>query len=138
LPGVQVDENGCELVIAPPPPPVDPNQLILNSETSFEFNSANLKEAAYPQLDKLLEQMKLYPLSRWKIVGYTDNIGSEDGNIKMSQMRAESVLNYFVSRGIPQIRFEVAGMGSKSPIADNKTEEGRAKNRRVEIIRIDK
>lgn len=58
LPGVQVDENGCELVIAPPPPPVDPNQLILNSETSFEFNSAQLKPAAFPELDKMLEQMK--------------------------------------------------------------------------------
>ena len=46
--------------------------------------------------------MKEFPMSRWKIVGYTDNVGSEDGNIKMSQMRAESVLNYFVSRGIPK------------------------------------
>jgi OOP family OmpA-OmpF porin len=53
-------------------------------------------------------------------------------------MRAESVLNYFVSRGIPQLRFEVVGMGSKSPIADNETEEGRGQNRRVEIKRIDK
>lgn len=138
LPGIQVDENGCELVIAPPPPPVDLNQLILSSETSFEFNSAQLKPAAYPELDKMLEQMKKYPMSRWRIEGHTDNVGSEEGNIKMSQMRAESVLNYFVSRGIPQVRFEVVGMGSKSPIADNKTEEGRAKNRRVEIKRVDK
>ena len=138
LPGVQVDEQGCELVIImEPTPEFNPNQLILSSETSFEFNSAKLKEAAYPELDKLLEQMKKYPLSRWKIVGYTDNVGSEDGNIKMSQMRAESVLNYFVSRGIPKVRFEVIGMGSKDPIADNNTPEGRAQNRRVEINRID-
>ena len=138
LPGVQVDEQGCELVIImEPTPEFNPNQLILSSETSFEFNSAKLKEAAYPELDKLLEQMKKYPLSRWKIVGYTDNVGSEDGNIKMSQMRAESVLNYFVSRGIPKVRFEVIGMGSKNPIADNNTPEGRAQNRRVEINRID-
>ena len=138
LPGVQVDEQGCELVIImEPTPEFNANQLILSSETSFEFNSAKLKEAAYPELDKLLEQMKKYPLSRWKIVGYTDNVGSEDGNIKMSQMRAESVLNYFVSRGIPKVRFEVIGMGSKDPIADNNTPEGRAQNRRVEINRID-
>ena len=137
LPGVQVDENGCELVIAPPPPPIDLNQLILSSETSFEFNSAQLKPAAFPELDKLLEQMKKYPMSRWRIEGHTDNVGSEEGNIKMSQMRAESVLNYFVSRGIPQVRFEVVGMGSKSPIADNATLEGQAKNRRVEIKRVD-
>ena len=139
LPGVQVDEQGCEIVIIlEPVPEFNPNQLILSAETSFEFNSANLKAAAFPELDKLLEQMKKYPLSRWKIVGYTDNVGGEEGNLKMSQMRAESVLNYFVSRGIPKVRFEVIGMGSKDPIADNSTEQGRAKNRRVEIIRIDK
>jgi len=139
LPGVQVDDKGCELVIImEPTPEFNPNQLILSSETSFEFNSANLKSAAYPDLDKLLAQMKEFPMSRWKITGYTDNVGSEDGNIKMSQMRAESVLNYFVSRGIPKVRFEVDGMGSKDPVADNTTPEGRAKNRRVEINRIDK
>ena len=138
LPGVQVDEKGCELVIILPTPGVNLNQLILGAETSFEFNSAKLKETAYPELDKMLAQMKEFPMSRWKIVGYTDNVGSEDGNIKMSQMRAESVLNYFVSRGIPKGRFEVIGMGSKDPIADNSTPEGRAKNRRVEIIRMDK
>jgi OOP family OmpA-OmpF porin len=139
LPGVQVDEKGCELVIIMEPiPEFNPNQLILSAETSFEFNSANLKPAAYPELDKLLEQMKEFPMSRWKVVGYTDNVGSEDGNIKMSQMRAESVLNYFVSRGIPKVRFEVLGKGSSNPIADNSTPEGRAKNRRVEINRIDK
>jgi len=139
LPGVQVDEQGCEIVIIlEPVPEFNPNQLILSAETSFEFNSAKLKAAAFPELDKLLEQMKKYPLSRWKIVGYTDNVGGEEGNLKMSQMRAESVLNYFVSRGIPKVRFEVIGIGSKDPIADNSTEEGRTKNRRVEIIRIDK
>ena len=139
LPGVQVDEQGCEIVIIlEPAPEFNPNQLTLGAETSFEFNSAKLKAAAFPELDKLLEQMKKYPTSRWKIEGYTDNVGSEDGNLKMSQMRAESVLNYFVSRGIPKGRFEVIGMGSKNPVADNSTEQGRAKNRRVEIIRIDK
>jgi len=138
LPGVQVDEKGCEIVIAPPASEINLNQLVLSSETSFEFNSAQLKPAAFPELDKLLEQMKKYPMSRWKIEGHTDNVGSEDGNVKMSQMRAESVLNYFVSRGVPAVRFEVVGLGSRSPIADNSTPEGKAKNRRVEINRIDK
>lgn len=137
LPGVQVDEQGCELVITIPVPIANPDLLVLSSETSFEFNSAKLKETAYSKLDELLVQMKEFPMSLWKIVGYTDNVGSEDGNIKMSQMRAESVLNYFVSRGIPKVRFEVVGQGSKDPIADNNTPEGRAKNRRVEITRID-
>ncbi len=141
LPGIQVDEKGCEYVIAPPPipePVVELDQLVLSAETSFEFNSATLKPAAYPELDKLLEQMKKYPLSRWRIEGHTDNVGGEAGNIKMSQMRAELVLNYFISRGIPKVRFEVVGLGSSQPVADNITPEGRAKNRRVEIKRVDK
>jgi len=143
MPGTQVDEKGCELtpVIIPEPiieetGPIE--EVTLSSETSFEFNSAELKPAAFPQLDNILEEMKKYPMSRWRIEGHTDNIGSKEGNIQMSQMRAESVLNYFVSRGIPKGRFTVVGLGSNEPIADNKTPDGRAKNRRVEIIRVDK
>ncbi|MGB5287582.1 MAG: OmpA family protein [Ignavibacteriaceae bacterium] len=138
LPGVQVDGKGCEYVITPPVPELNLEQLVLSSETSFEFNNAQLKPAAYPELDKLLEQMKKYPLSRWRIEGHTDNVGGEAGNVKMSQMRAESVLNYFVSRGVPKVRFNVVGLGSSKPVADNFTPEGRAQNRRVEIKRVDK
>ena len=148
-PGMQVDDKGCEITpIIIPEPEIIPEQVIeekgpieevtLSSETSFEFNSAELKPAAFSQLDKILEEMKKYPMSRWRIEGYTDNVGSKEGNIQMSQMRAESVLNYFVSRGIPKGRFTVVGLGSVQPVADNKTPEGRAKNRRVEIIRVDK
>ncbi len=112
--------------------------VVLSSETSFEFNSAQLKPAAYPELDNLVVEMKKDPLSRWRIEGYTDNIGSEEGNLKISQMRAEAVRNYFIAKGIPGVRFIVVGMGSKNPVASNKTPEGRAKNRRVEIKRIEK
>jgi len=153
--GRQVDKNGCEKNLGIKPPEIIPEVnikkdttsttsntdikgFVLSSETSFEFNSAQLKPAAYPELDKLLIEMKKYPLSRWRIEGYTDNVGAEAGNLKISQMRAEAVLNYFVSRGIPKVRFEVVGMGSKYPVADNKTPQGRAKNRRVEITRTDK
>jgi len=143
MPEMQVDEHGCELtpeiipeLIIDEPKSID--EVTLSAETSFAFNSAELKPAAFPQLDKILEEMKRYPMSRWRIEGHTDNVGSTEGNIQMSQMRAESVLNYFVSRGIPKGRFTVVGLGSIEPISDNKTPEGRAKNRRVEIIRVDK
>lgn len=151
LPGMQVDNKGCELppVIEEPKPevnqeeqitvpgePKELSEMILSSETSFAFNSAKLKPAAFPELEKLLVIMKKYPLSRWKIEGHTDNIGSEAGNLKISKMRAESVANYFISRGIPKVRFVIEGLGSKQPIADNKTKEGREKNRRVVITRL--
>ncbi len=147
--GMQVDEKGCEITEGVIPEVIETSELIvedespieevtLSSETSFEFNSADLKPAAISQLDKILAEMKKFPTSRWKIEGHTDNVGSQEGNLKISQMRAESVLNYFVSRGIPKGRFTVMGLGSAKPIADNNTPEGRAKNRRVEIIRVDK
>ena len=137
LPGMQVDEKGCEIITEPEFKEIAPHEkIVLSGETTFEFNSAAIKHSAYPELDKLLAVMKKYPLSRWRIEGYTDNVGSEKGNLMMSKLRAESVLNYFVSRGIPKVRFEVEGLGSKYPVADNKTKKGRSKNRRVVIIRL--
>ncbi|MCH8032595.1 MAG: OmpA family protein [Bacteroidetes bacterium] len=140
LPGMQVDEQGCEITPKVPEPVIEePETLdafILSAGASFAFNSADLKPEAYPVLDNLLKEMKKYPMSRWKIEGYTDNIGSEGGNLRISQKRAEAVANYFISRGIPKGRFVIKGLGSKNPIADNRTEEGREKNRRVAITKL--
>jgi len=140
LAGMQVDEKGCEITPKTPEPVIEEPEsldaLILSSGTSFAFNSADLKPDAYPELENLLKEMKKYPMSRWKIEGYTDNIGSEGGNLRISKMRADAVANYFISRGIPKGRFVIEGLGSKNPIADNKTGEGREKNRRVVITRL--
>ncbi len=127
--GASVDENGCPLK-------KEVKQFTLSSGTNFAFGSSTLLPAAYPDLDKLVDVMKQNPLSRWRIEGHTDNIGSKAGNLKISRERAESVLNYFISKGLSRNRFEVFGMGMDYPIADNSTETGRAKNRRVVIIRI--
>ena len=80
--------------------------------------------------------MKGNPISRWLIEGFTDNSGSEKKNKQISLERAKSVLNYFVSKGIPRNRFEIKGMGRANPVASNKTEAGRSKNRRVVIKNI--
>ena len=140
LPGMQVDEQGCEITPKVPEPVFEEPELldafILSAGASFSFNSADLKPDAYPELENLLKEMKKYPMSRWKIEGYTDNIGSEGGNLRISKKRAEAVANYFISRGIPKGRFVIKGLGSTNPIADNRTEEGREKNRRVAITRL--
>ncbi len=127
--GVQVDEKGCPLQI-------EPKEFTLSSGTNFASGSSTLLPSAYPELDKLVEVMKKNPLSRWRIEGHTDNTGSKAGNLKISKERAESVLNYFISKSLVRNRFEVFGMGMDYPIASNATEAGRAKNRRVVIIRI--
>ena len=111
-----------------------------SSSAFYAAGSADIGTLAKEIIDKVslaIKNIDYYPFSV-DIEGHTDNVGSKEGNIQMSQMRAESVLNYFVSRGIPKGRFTVVGLGSIEPIADNKTSDGRAKNRRVEIIRVDK
>jgi outer membrane protein OmpA-like peptidoglycan-associated protein len=143
-PGEIVDEKGCKKIIEikiPEPDTVaveiEPiKELSLNVSTIFDKNGATLKTSAFQELDKLLEEMKRDPLSRWKIESHTDNVGSDEGNLRMSIKRAEAVQNYFLSRGISKIRIEAIGFGSKFPLADNKTEDGRNKNRRLIIKRV--
>lgn len=68
-----------------------------------------------------------------EVAGYTDNVGSDAANMKLSQQRAETVRNYLVSRGIKADKIQAKGYGSSDPVADNSTPEGRKQNRRTEI-----
>jgi len=74
--------------------------------------------------------------SKWLVEGHTDNTGSANKNKALSLKRANSVVSYLVSKGINRNRFTVRGMGFDYPVADNRTEEGRTKNRRVVILRV--
>lgn len=136
----QVDEFGCPLkkqeVIKEVPVPAV-NQVVLSAGASFGVGSSILLSAAYADLDKISQTMLNEKTSTWLIEGHTDNVGSAANNKKLSLKRANAVLNYFVSKGIHKNRFTVRGMGPDYPVADNNTEEGRTKNRRVVILRID-
>lgn len=143
-PGEIVDEKGCKKIIEIKLPEKDTvvikiepiKELTLNVSNIFEKNGITLKPSASVELEILLEEMKRDPLSRWRIESHTDNIGSIEANNKTSLRRAEIIQNYFISRGVSKIRLEVIGFGSKFPIADNKTEQGRNKNKRIVIKRI--
>ncbi len=111
-------------------------EIVLTAATSFEFGKTNLLPSAFSRLNQLVEEMKEFPNSEWLIEGHTDNIGSEAMNEFISLERAKSVLNYFISKGISKTRFTIIGKGEKDPVADNNTESGRAKNRRVVIFRV--
>jgi outer membrane protein OmpA-like peptidoglycan-associated protein len=75
-----------------------------------------------------------YPELRFTIEGHTDNVGSDATNSELSLRRAMSVRDYLISLGVPPTSFEVEGYGQQRPVADNTTEDGRARNRRVEIV----
>jgi outer membrane protein OmpA-like peptidoglycan-associated protein len=123
--GIQVDSRGCAKA--------DTVSMILEGDTNFEFNKADLLPAAYPELDNLVVVMKDNPNTNWSIIGHTDSKGSDNYNTDLSRRRSQSVVNYFVSKGISGSRLEIVPMGESMPIATNDTPEGRAMNRRVEI-----
>jgi outer membrane protein OmpA-like peptidoglycan-associated protein len=107
--------------------------ITLPGEVLFKTGKSDLKPAAMAKLDQIAEALagKDEPIV---VHGYTDNVGTRDHNMGLSQSRAQSVRDYLVSKGIPKDLIESRGDGPDSPIADNTSLEGRAQNRRVEIV----
>jgi outer membrane protein OmpA-like peptidoglycan-associated protein len=142
-PGEIVDEKGCKKIIEIKTPQKDTvevekpsiKEMTLKVSEIFEKDGITLKQISAIHLDKILDEMKREPLSRWIIESHTDNVGSAEANLKTSQRRADAIQNYFLSRGISKIRIEAIGYGIKFPIADNKTQAGRDLNRRIIIKR---
>ncbi|MBM4170560.1 MAG: hypothetical protein FJ214_01660 [Ignavibacteria bacterium] len=100
---------------------------------NFDFNSAKITSDSYPILYDAAKTLLLYPNMKVEIQGYTDNIGSEIYNSKLSKTRADAVKKYLVSKGVGSSRLTTTGFGESNPIEDNKTAEGRAMNRRIEF-----
>ncbi|MEB0039774.1 MULTISPECIES: OmpA family protein [unclassified Pseudomonas] len=141
--GVSVDANGCPPVVAPAAtePTVVEEVVVVKEETIvindvyFKFDSAQLTAADKQKLDLISTRLKREaPSAQLRVSGHTDSVGSDKYNKTLSQKRAKSVTDYLVSTGIARSSFvAVVGEGESRPVADNKTAEGRALNRRVEI-----
>lgn len=112
----------------------DTLKLNLNSEVSFDFDSAKLKPGFYLTLDKIAKTIRDYEKTSVTIVGHTDSIGSAQYNQRLSEQRAESVAEYLSRYGVSFSRISTEGRGETEPRADNATEAGRQLNRRVEIF----
>ncbi len=106
------------------------------SNIEFEYDKADLRGNAFKILNRVTEILEKYSTYKVRIEGHTDNIGSEKYNLDLSKRRAESVYKYLVKKGIDPHRLSTVGLAFKYPVASNDTEEGRAKNRRVEFILI--
>jgi outer membrane protein OmpA-like peptidoglycan-associated protein len=112
------------------------NQLKLNipSDISFDINSSVIKPNLRPILDQFAQGLANQPNTEIRIVGHTDSTGSDAINNPLSVNRAASARSYLVSRGVNGQRIQIDGRGSREPIADNATETGRARNRRIEMF----
>ncbi len=118
---------------APAPAPAAATKVTYAADAFFDFDKSVLKKEGKAKLDDLVGKVKGINLEVIIAVGHTDSVGADAYNQKLSVRRAEAVKAYLVSKGIEKNRVYTEGKGEKQPVADNKTNEGRAKNRRVEI-----
>jgi outer membrane protein OmpA-like peptidoglycan-associated protein len=109
--------------------------LIVNmSDVLFAFNKYELKPDAQVKLARVSGILATYPNLKLQVEGYTDNIGSDDYNLKLSQERATSVQAFLIGQGVQPDNITSQGYGKADPVADNSTNSGRAENRRVELV----
>ena len=149
-PAMAIEECDPDLMPkkAPPPPPPAPaaapkpapakpkpvaEKVTLAADVLFDFDKAVLKNEGKAKLDDLAAKVKAINLEVVIAIGHTDSVGADAYNQKLSVRRAESVKSYLVSKGVEPNRIYTEGKGEKQPVASNKTADGRAKNRRVEI-----
>lgn len=122
---------------APPPPPkveVKDNKIELNEKVSFDTGKATLLPASETLLDEVAQVLTDHPeIQKVRIEGHTDSQGGAAYNLKLSNQRAKAVRNYLVKKGIAGKRLESRGFGLSRPLGDNKTPDGRERNRRVEL-----
>ncbi len=125
--GAVVDLDGCEI-----------EAVIDLRNVNFEFDSATLKSSATAKLDSASELLATHGSVIVEVAGHTDSVGSESYNQNLSERRANSVRDYLLAKGIDSSRMTARGYGEARPIASNDNEEGRADNRRVELIVLDR
>jgi len=114
--------------------PIEKDEAIRLNNIFFEFGKATLKEESFPELNRLVKLLTDNPAITIEINGHTDDVGADADNLKLSQERAAAVVAYLTSKKIGGTRLSSNGFGETKPIADNKTEEGRQLNRRVEFV----
>lgn len=127
LPGVKIDTKGC---------PLNKKQDLdqLKKGIQFKLNSAKLTKSSYGTLDDIAKLMKQIPEANLEVQGHTDELGSSKTNQKLSEKRAQTVVDYLEKKGVESNRLRAVGFGSSKPISSNKSRHGRKQNRRVELV----
>lgn len=120
--GVDVQRQGDNIVLNMP------------SDVTFAVAQADIQPQFYGPLDRIAETLRQYPQTVIDVVGHADSTGADDYNQALSERRAGSVASYLLNRGVLRDRLFAAGRGESQPVASNATEQGRAQNRRVEVV----
>ncbi|MGK4007333.1 OmpA family protein [Sorangium sp. So ce1036] len=144
--GVTTFEGGRALSVvgeppAPPPPPpekkrveVTEEKIVINEKIQFDLDKATIRAESHSLLNEVVDTIKKHAhIKKIAIEGHASAEGSDEHNLDLSDRRAKAVMQYLVEHGIPAGMLTAKGFGKSKPIADNDTEEGREKNRRVEF-----
>ena len=126
-PGAVVDLDGCEV-----------EAVIELGGVHFDFDKATLKPEAKSVLDQAAALLQKHERVVVEVAGHTDSVGSDEYNMGLSDRRANSVKDYLTAKGVKASRLSAHGYGESRPVASNDTDEGRAENRRVELIVLDR
>ena len=113
--------------------PIEVGAIVRLDNIFFDFDKTTLKKESFTQLNEVVDFLQDNPSVEVEISGHTDNKGSDDYNLKLSQGRAEAVVNYLIGHGVGNSRLIARGYGESKPVSTNNTDEGRAVNRRVEF-----
>jgi len=132
-PVVAAPEAAPAAAPAPAPAPAPEAPIVVLGDVNFDFDKATLKPTADEKIDKAVAHVNKMSGEQFELKGYTDSIGSEAYNLKLSQKRADAVRNAMIKKGAPADRITAKGYGEASPAASNSTKAGRAENRRVEL-----
>lgn len=148
-PTIFEDASALTVVGDPPPPPpkpkvvqekpkrvvVEENRIAINEKIEFDFNKATIRPESDSLMQEIISVIKENPhIKKIAIEGHTSSEGSDSYNLKLSDKRAKAVMDYLVKKGeLPKEMFSAKGFGEKKPIADESTEDGKEKNRRVEF-----
>jgi outer membrane protein OmpA-like peptidoglycan-associated protein len=116
------------------PEPAAPAKKLVLEGVNFDFDKAALRQEDSGSLDNDVATLKSWGDVDIEVAGHTDSMGSDAYNMKLSQQRADAVRNFLISRGVAADRLTAKGYGESQPVADNATDEGRFKNRRVELV----
>lgn len=132
---VKAAEPPKPVVVAPPvvAPAVVSRSIALQADALFDYNKHTLKPRGKRAIDDAIAQMRSMDVETIIATGHTDSKGADGYNQKLSERRAVAVKNYMVSQGIPAAKITTLGKGEAQPVATNNTDEGRSKNRRVDI-----
>jgi len=117
---------------------VKSDKIVINEKIQFEYNKATILQNSFSLMDEIAAVIKKNPhIKKLSIEGHASSEGNADHNLKLSEARAKSVMTYIVAKGVEAGRLTSKGFGAKKPIADNNTEEGKEKNRRVEFVIVE-